>query len=90
MQHQQIPFFHVGGDIQVQRCRLVDIRRAVGGQFNQPALIDFEAGFERVFFLGREEIEMLNAATLFKDAVPHIIAILALFDQQFLKMRIAD
>jgi hypothetical protein len=46
VEHQQVPLVDVGGDEQVQRLGLVDIGRAVGGELDQPALVDLEAGLE--------------------------------------------
>ena len=90
MQHEKVPFFHIGGNIEVQRRCLIDIRRAVSGELNQPTLVNFKAGFERVLFLSCEEIEMLHAAALFKDAVPDIGRILRLFLKQFFQIRVLD
>src|SRR3546814_4631420 len=44
VEHEQVPFLDIGGDEEVQARRLVDIGGAVGGEFEQPALVDLEAG----------------------------------------------
>src|SRR6188768_4172841 len=53
VQHPQVPFVDVGRDEQVEALRLVDVRRAVAGELEQPALVDLEAGLEgRLLFRG--------------------------------------
>ena len=90
VEHEQIPFFHISRDEQVQRLRLIDIGGAVGREFEQPALVDFEAGLERVLFFLAQEVEMLDAAAMFEDRVPDIIAVLRLLDQQLFEIGILD
>src|SRR3546814_14699754 len=48
VEHEQVPFLDIGGDEEVQARRLVDIGGAVGGEFEQPALVDLEAGLVAV------------------------------------------
>src|SRR3546814_6211066 len=64
------------------------MRRSVRGQFEQPALVNLEAGLERVLFLRRQEVEMLDRPPLFQNRVPDIGAVLALFLQQLFQMRV--
>ena len=90
MKHEKVPFFYIGRDVKVQRGCLIDKWCAVSGQFDQPALVDFKAGLERILFLRGEEIEMLHAAGLFKDAVPDIGRILRLFLKQFFQIGVLD
>src|SRR3546814_19192242 len=42
VEHEQVPFLDIGGDEEVQARRLVDIGGAVGGEFEQPALVRSE------------------------------------------------
>src|SRR3546814_8212462 len=56
-------------------------------EFEQPALIDLEAGLVAILFFGAQEIEMLDRAALFEDRVPHRIAVLGLVDQQLFQDR---
>ena len=70
VEHHQVPFVDVGGDEQVQRLRLVDVGRAVGGELDQPALVDLEAGLEHVLFFLGQEVEVLDAAALLEDRIP--------------------
>jgi hypothetical protein len=77
VQHDQVPLLDIGRDEQVQRLRLIDIGRAVRREFEQPALVDLEAGLERVLFLLAQEIEVLDRAAAFEDRVPDIGRILA-------------
>jgi hypothetical protein len=57
VQHEQIPFLDIRRDEQVERLRLIDIGRAVRREFEQPALVDLEAGLERVLLFLAQEIE---------------------------------
>ena len=90
MQHHQIPLVDIGGDKKVQALRLIDERRAVGGEIEQPALVDLEAGLEHALFLRAEEIEVLHAAALFQDRIPHRVGILALPVQQGFEIGVLD
>src|SRR3546814_7274080 len=62
VEHEQVPLLDVGGDEEVQRRGLIDIGRAVGGEFEQPALVDLEAGLVAVLLVLRQEVEVLDAA----------------------------
>ena len=89
MQHHQVPLVDIGGNIEVQALRLVDIGRAIGGEFEQPALVDFEAGLvDAAFSSGAQEVEMLDRAAVFEDRIPDIGGILALRRQQFFQIGI--
>jgi hypothetical protein len=48
----QVPLLDVGGDVEVQALRLIDIGCAIGREFEQPALVDFEAGLVHAFSSG--------------------------------------
>ena len=90
MEHHQVPFVDVGRDEQVEGLRLVDEGRAVGGELEQPALVDLEAGLEHVLFFLRQEVEVLDAAALLEDRVPHLLAVLRLLLEQLLEVRVLD
>src|SRR3546814_13108172 len=60
VEHQEVPLVDVGGDEEIERGRLVDEGRAIGGELEEPALVDLEAGLEGVLFLRGQEIEMLD------------------------------
>src|SRR3546814_4326100 len=80
----------MGGDEGVQRRGLIDIGRAVGGEFEQPALVDLEASLVAVLLVLRQEVEVLDAAAAFEDRVPDRVAVLRLVDEQGFQMRVAD
>src|SRR3546814_11672462 len=44
MEHQEVRFLDIGGDEEIERGRLFDIGRAIGREFQQPALVDLESG----------------------------------------------
>ena len=73
VQHHQVPFVDIGGDEEIQRLRLIDEGRTVGGEFEQPALIDLEAGLVGRLLFRAQEVEMLNRSALFEDRIPHIL-----------------
>jgi hypothetical protein len=75
----QVPLIDVGRDEEVQRLRLADIGRAVGGEFEQPALVDLEAVLKTCLLLVAEEVEMLDRALVFEDRVPDALVFLAFF-----------
>src|SRR3546814_14574150 len=87
---EQVPFLDIGGDEEVQRRGLIDLGRAVGGEFEQPALVDLEAGLVAVLLVLRQEVEVLDAAAAFEDRVPDRVAVLRLVDEQRLEVRVAD
>src|SRR3546814_21168540 len=64
VEHQEVPLVDVGGDEEIERGRLVDEGRAIGGELEEPALVDLEAGLEGVLFLRGQEIELLDRAAL--------------------------
>jgi hypothetical protein len=82
----EIPLIDVAGDEDVERLRLADQRRAIGGEFDDPALIDFERGLEDVFLLVGEAIEMLDATFVFEDRRPDALGVLALIIEQLLRI----
>ncbi|MNN43656.1 hypothetical protein D3C81_1579040 [compost metagenome] len=90
MQHVQVPLVHVAGDEEVQRLGLADFRRAVGGQLDHPALVQFEGGLEDALLVVRQGLEVLNRAFVFEDRVPHGLGVDALFAQQFLQVGVLD
>jgi hypothetical protein len=90
VQHDQIPFLDIRRDEQIERLRLIDIGRAVRREFQQPALVDLEAGLERVLLFLAQEIEVLDGAAAFEDRVPDILAVLRLLDQQLFEIGVLD
>lgn len=46
VEHQKIPLIHVGGDEEIERGRLVDVRRPVSLQLDKPPLVDLKARAE--------------------------------------------
>ena len=58
MQHVQVPLIDVGGQEKVKRLALADVRRAVTGEFHDPALVNFKRRFVGVFFILRQEIQV--------------------------------
>src|SRR5690606_24645582 len=90
VQHHQVPLVDSGREEQVEALRLVDVRRAVGGEFGQPALVDLEAGLVDRLLLGREEVEVLDRAAALEDRVPDVGRILALRSEQLLEVRVLD
>src|SRR4029078_12421506 len=88
VQHGEVPLVHVEGDKQVEALRLVDERRAVGGEFEQPALVDLEAGLVDRLLLRREESETVDRAAAREDGVPHGGRMLALLSEQLLEVRV--
>src|SRR3546814_15147850 len=89
VEHEQVPFLDIGGDEEVQARRLVDIGGAVGGEFEQPALVDLEAGLVAVLLVLGQEVEVLDAAALFEDRVPDDVAVLRLVAEQAFEVRIS-
>ncbi len=90
VQHVQVPLVHVTRHEQVQRLGLTDFRRAVGGQFDQPALVQFEGGLEHALLVFGQEVEVLDRAFVFEDRVPDGVGVLALFFEQALQIGVLD
>ena len=59
MEHVQVPFIDIAWDEDVERLRLADERRAIGGEFDDPALVDFERGLEDILLVLVEAICVL-------------------------------
>ena len=81
---------HVRRQEDVQRLRLTNVGRPVPGMLNEPALINFKRGLEHVFFLLREEVQMLNRSFVGKDRRPCIIIIMATFLKDFCQVIILN
>src|SRR5690606_16181870 len=90
VQHHQVPLVDIGRYEQVEALRLVDERRAVGGEFEQPTLVDLEAGLEGGLFLGGEEIEVLDRAAVLENRVPDVGGILRFRLEQLLQIGVLD
>ncbi|MND03851.1 hypothetical protein D3C83_238690 [compost metagenome] len=58
----QVPLVDVAGQEDVDRLRLADLRRAVGGKLDDPALVDLEGGLVDVLVVLAEEVEVLDRA----------------------------
>ena len=86
MQHVEVPLVDVGGQEDVQRLRLADIRRAVARQFDNPALIELKGGLEDALFMLVEAFQMLNRPLVLKDRGPDFLGIGALGVEQTLKL----
>ena len=51
MQHVEVPFIDVAGQEDIHRLALTDVRGAVGGKLDHPALVDLEGGLEDVLLV---------------------------------------
>lgn len=76
VQHVEIPFFDIPGQKDVYGLSLANVRRAVGGELDNPALVELESGLEDVLLGLVEAIEMLNRALSLQDGSPDFIRIL--------------
>src|SRR5690606_7536722 len=69
VQHHQVPLVDVGRNEKVEALRLVNERRAVRSEFEQPALVDLEAGLVDRLLFRREKVEVLDRAAALEDRV---------------------
>ena len=67
VQHVQVPLIDIARDEDVERLALADERRAIGGEFDDPALIDFERGLEDALLVVGQAIEVLYRAFVVQD-----------------------
>ena len=66
---------HIGRQEHVHRLALADVRRAVGGVLDHPALVQLERGLvDRLLLLG-QEIEVLHAALVQRDRGPDLVSV---------------
>ena len=63
----------VSGEEDVEGLCLTHEGGAVGGVFDQPALVDLKGGFENVFFIIGQEVEMLDGAFVGEDRTPCLL-----------------
>src|SRR5258708_4305008 len=89
MQHVQIPFIDIRGQIEIERLALADEGRAVCGKIDDPALIDFERGAEYGLLTIAENIQMLDRPFMLDNGLPDFRRVGAFVAQQFGEMRIA-
>ena len=68
MEHVQIPLIDIARDEDVERLRLANERRAIGGEVDDPALIDFERRLEDVLLIVAQPIEMMHRAGISRMA----------------------
>ena len=78
----QVGLVDVGGEEDVQALRLADEGGAVGGVFDQPALVDLEGGLEHVLFVGGQAVEMLDRPLIRDDRRPGVGVVAATLGQQ--------
>ena len=90
MQHVQVPLFDITRQEQVQGLRLADVGGAIGGEVDDPALIDLERRLEHVLFVIRQDVEMTDRTLIFKDRTPDRVRVHTLLVQHLLKIGVLD
>lgn len=86
----EVALVHVGGEEDVDGLALADEGGAVGGVFDDPALVEFEGGFEDGFFIVGQEVEVLDRAFGDGDVGPGGVVVAAFGGQELLKVAVAD
>ena len=79
----------VAAQIEVQRLALADERRAIGGELDDPALVDLERRAEHRLLVVGQRLEMLHRALVREDRLPRVLGIQPLRAQHLLQRRIA-
>ena len=70
VQHVQVPLIHVARQEDVHRLRLADLRRAVGGEVDDPALVELEGGLVDVLLVLGQIVQVLNRSFMLEDRMP--------------------
>ena len=65
----------VAAQIEVQRLSLADQRRAIGGELDDPALVDLERGAEDGLLVLVEAFEVLHRALVREDRLPRVLGV---------------
>ena len=82
----QVALVHVRWQEDVERLRLTDVGRTVGGQLYEPALVQLKGGLEAVLLVLGQEVEMLDGAFVDGDGAPSLLIVPAFFLQQVLEV----
>src|SRR4029079_12381215 len=90
MQHVQVPFIDVGGEIDVDGLALANKWGAIRSQLDDPPLVNLECRPECRFLVRRKYVEMRDRALVLEDRLPHLKRVSALCHQQLGKVRIAN
>src|SRR4029077_3614293 len=90
VQHVQVPFIDVGGEIDVDGLALANKWGAIRSQLDDPPLVNLECRPEsRLLVLGKY-VEMRDRAFVLDNRLPYLKRVSALCHQQLGKVRVAN
>ncbi len=75
----EIPLAHICGEKHIHRLALADERGPIGRVRDNPPLVQLERGFENVFLVIRQEVQMLDRTLGDGDIGPDFRSVLPLF-----------
>ena len=86
----EVALVDVASQEQVQRLRLTDVRRAVGGEVYEPALIYFVRGAKDGLFRVAEALKVLHGAAPAGDASPCFLVVAVVPREDVGEVAVAD